>query len=86
MQSFISLIIHKASQVLKNQTELLLAVPPFLVQVSQGAGSPQQPRRCHFKAQDPQITRRGLGLQGWVRSWADRADVPERPSGPQESL
>lgn len=39
LHSFISLIIRKANQILKNQTKLLLAVPPFLVQASQEAGA-----------------------------------------------
>ena len=38
MHSFINLIIHKASQVFKKQTKLLLAVPHFRVQVLQWAG------------------------------------------------
>lgn len=35
---FISLIIQKASQILKNQTKFFLAVPSFLVQASQEMG------------------------------------------------
>lgn len=105
VHSFISLIIHKASQVLKkipNQTAPHCL--PFLVQVSvkEGAGvgvreegtfcpvtkqhPPQQPRRCHVKARDPQRTcearasRAGqaAGRTGWTRQRGRQG--PRNPS------
>lgn len=93
VHSFLSLIIYKASQVLKKPTALCCAAlsGPGLLGGGrwwwQGAESPPTAAsRLHFQAQDPQITQGGPGLQGRARSWGDREDAPERPSGPQESL
>lgn len=68
VHSFISLIIYKASQVLKKTTALCCAAlsgPGLLGGVGVVvAGSGEPPHNCHFKAQDPQITQGGPGLQG----------------------